>query len=94
MAFTCALLTVSMVLHLCGCGLYRNNQQLMIEVQSDLNKVVQMQKPSGIELDTQIDALLILQAHLQQLDQFDQEASIKIQFWSISRTTDQGETAS
>ncbi|MCP5773723.1 type VI secretion system protein, partial [Klebsiella pneumoniae] len=61
MAFTGALLTVSMVLSLWVWS-YRNNQQLMEEVQADLNKVVQMQKQSGTELVTQIDALLILQA--------------------------------
>lgn len=79
MAFTGALLTVSMVLSLWVWS-YRNNQQLMEEVQADLNKVVQMQKPSGTELVTQIDALLILQAHLQQLDQFDQKRPLKYSF--------------
>jgi type VI secretion system protein ImpL len=79
MAFTGALLTVSMVLSLWVWS-YRNNQQLMEEVQADLNKVVQMQKQSGTELVTQIDALLILQAHLQQLDQFDQKRPFKYSF--------------
>lgn len=79
MAFTGALLTVSMVLSL-WLWSYRNNQQLMAEVQADLNKVVQMQKQSGTELVTQIDALLILQAHLQQLDQFDQKRPFKYSF--------------
>lgn len=79
MAFTGALLTVSMVLSLWVWS-YRNNQQLMEEVQADLNKVVQMQKQSGTELVTQIDALLILQAHLQQLDQFDQKRPLKYSF--------------
>ncbi len=93
MAFTGALLTVSMVLSLWVWS-YRNNQQLMEEVQADLNKVVQMQKQSGTELVTQIDALLILQAHLQQLDQFDQKRPLKYGFGLYQRTTDQGETAS
>lgn len=79
MAFTGALLTVSIVLSM-WIWSYRNNQQLMAEVQADLNKVVLMQQQSGTELATQMDALLILQAHLQQLDQFDQRLPFKYRF--------------
>ena len=59
---------------------YRNNQQLIAEVQADLNKVVQMEARSGNELSTQFDALLILQGHLQQLDHFDQDRPLKYRF--------------
>lgn len=76
MAFSGALLSVAIILSL-WIWSYRNNQQLMAEVQADLHKVVQMQQQSGNELATQMDALLILQAHLQQLDQFDQDRPFK-----------------
>lgn len=71
LVFIVSLLTVSMVL---GVWLwsYRNNQQLIADVQKDLQKVVQMQKTSGQELSTQLDALLILQQRLVQLDEYDQ----------------------
>nr|WP_254202573.1 MULTISPECIES: type VI secretion system membrane subunit TssM [unclassified Acinetobacter] len=78
-AFSGALLTVSIVLSLCVWS-YRNNQHLMAEVQGDLNKIVRMQKQSGTELATQIDALLILQGHLQQFDQFDRKRPFKYSF--------------
>lgn len=43
---------------------YRNNQQLITEVQkADLNKVVQMESNASGNLATQMDALLILQGH-------------------------------
>lgn len=59
---------------------YRNNQQLIQDVQADLNKVVQLEKTSGQQLSTQLDALLILQERLQQLDEFDQHRPLKFSF--------------
>src|SRR5690606_21442533 len=59
---------------------YRNNQQLIAEVQADLNKVVQIQAQANRSLNHQLDALLILQGHLQQLDQFDHDRPLKYSF--------------
>jgi type VI secretion system protein ImpL len=59
---------------------YRNNQQLIAEANADLAKVVQMEARSSGELSTQLDALLILQGHLQQLDHFEQERPLKYSF--------------
>lgn len=59
---------------------YRNNQQLIQDVQADLNKVVQLEKVSGQQLSTQLDALLILQERLQQLDEFDEHRPLKFSF--------------
>jgi type VI secretion system protein ImpL len=53
---------------------------LIADVQADLNKVVQMEQTSGQELSTQIDALLILQQRLEQLDDFDQHRPLKFSF--------------
>ena len=77
--FIGTLLTVAIVLSL-WIWSYRNNQQLMSEIQNDLNKVVQLQQQSGHELSTQLDALLILQDHLQQLDQYEQQLPFKYSF--------------
>ncbi|WP_180177261.1 type VI secretion system membrane subunit TssM [Acinetobacter sp. YH12039] len=79
MAFIAALLLVAVVLGLWVWS-YRNNQQLVAEVQADLDKVVQMESRSGSELSTQLDALLILQGHLQQLDHFDEDRPLKYSF--------------
>lgn len=59
---------------------YRNNQQLIADVQADLNKVEQLEKVSGGQLATQLDALLILQNRLQQLDEFDDHRPMKFGF--------------
>jgi type VI secretion system protein ImpL len=59
---------------------YRNNQQLIAEANADLAKVVQMEGRSGVELSTQLEALLILQGHLQQLDHFEQDRPLKYSF--------------
>ena len=59
---------------------YRNNQQLIVDVQSDLNKVVQIEKTSGNELSTQLDALLILQNRMQQLSEFNKHKPLKFAF--------------
>ncbi|AOA58835.1 type VI secretion system membrane subunit TssM [Acinetobacter larvae] len=59
---------------------YRNNQQLIADVQADLNKVVQMEQSSGGQLATQLDALLILQKRLQQLDAFAEDRPLKLSF--------------
>ncbi|MEG2471835.1 type VI secretion system membrane subunit TssM [Acinetobacter sp.] len=77
--FIGALIAVAVILSLWVWS-YRNNQQLIAEVQADLDKVVQMESRSGNELSTQLDALLILQGHLQQLDHFDQERPLKYSF--------------
>jgi type VI secretion system protein ImpL len=74
--FMSTLLSVAIVLSL-WIWSYRNNQQLMSEIQADLHKVVQMQQQSGSEFSTQLDALLILQDHLQQLDQYGQNRPLK-----------------
>lgn len=79
MAFTCAILGLSIVLSL-WLWSYRNNQQLITEVQADLNKVVQIQAQANRSLSHQLDALMILQEHLQQLDQFDQDRPLKYSF--------------
>lgn len=75
LAFMASLIGVSIVL---GGWLwaYRNNQQLIADVQADLNKVVQMESQSQ-DLTTQLDALLILQQRLQQLDELDDQYHIK-----------------
>ncbi|OAL79156.1 type VI secretion protein [Acinetobacter sp. SFB] len=79
LAFIAVLLGVSIILSLWVWS-YRNNQQLIADVQADLDKVVQLEKQSGQELFTQLNALLILQDRLQQLDQFDQDRPIKFGF--------------
>ena len=79
MAFTGAILGLSIVLSL-WLWSYRNNQQLITEVQADLNKVLQIQAQANRSLNHQLDALLILQGHLQQLDQFDQDRPLKYSF--------------
>lgn len=79
MTFTCAILGLSIVLSL-WLWSYRNNQQLIAEVQADLNKVVQIQAQANRSLSHQLDALMILQEHLQQLDQFDQDRPLKYSF--------------
>lgn len=75
LAFMASLIGVSIVL---GGWLwaYRNNQQLITDVQADLNKVVQMGSQSQ-DLATQLDSLLILQQRLQQLDELDDQHAIK-----------------
>ncbi|OTG90665.1 type VI secretion system membrane subunit TssM [Acinetobacter sp. ANC 3832] len=79
LAFIAALLGVSIILGLWVWS-YRNNQQLIADVQADLNKVVQMEQTSGQELSTQLDALLILQQRLEQLDDFDRHRPLKFAF--------------
>ena len=75
LAFIASLMAVSIIL---GGWLwsYRNNQQLIADVQADLNKVVQMENQSQ-SLTTQLDALLILQNRLQQLEELDNKHFIK-----------------
>lgn len=75
-AFISTLFLVALVLGGWGWS-YRNNQQLVMDVQADLNKVMKMEQASGSELSTQLDALLILQNRLQQLDDFDQHRPLK-----------------
>ncbi|WP_151981769.1 type VI secretion system membrane subunit TssM [Acinetobacter guerrae] len=79
LAFIGTLVGVSIILGLWVWS-YRNNQQLIVDVQTDLNQVVQLQKVSGQQLSTQLDALLILQHRLQQLDEFDQHRPLKFSF--------------
>lgn len=79
LSFIAALLGVSVILGLWVWS-YRNNQQLIADVQADLNKVVQMEQASGQALSTQLDALLVLQQRLQQLDDFDQNRPLKFGF--------------
>lgn len=79
LAFIASLLGVAIILAVWVWS-YRNNQQFIIDVQADLDKVVQMEKASGNELSTQLDALLILQNRLQQLDDFDQHRPLKFSF--------------
>ena len=78
-AFMGALVGVSIVLGLWVWS-YRNNQQLIADVQADLDKVVHLEKASGQELSTQLDALLILQERLQQLDEFSAHRPLKFRF--------------
>ncbi len=59
---------------------YRNNQQLIADVQADLNKVVQMESAAGQDLGAHLNALLILQQRLQQLDEFDAKRPLKFSF--------------
>lgn len=79
LSFIAALLGVSVILGLWVWS-YRNNQQLIADVQADLNKVVQMEQASGQALSTQLDALLVLQQRLQQLDDFDENRPLKFGF--------------
>ncbi|NHB59142.1 type VI secretion system membrane subunit TssM [Acinetobacter sp. 194] len=79
LSFIAALLGVSVILGLWVWS-YRNNQQLIADVQADLNKVVQMEQTSGQELSTQLDALLVLQQRLQQLDSFEEKRPMKFGF--------------
>ncbi|MFC6168346.1 type VI secretion system membrane subunit TssM [Acinetobacter terrestris] len=79
LAFIAALLGVSIILSLWVWS-YRNNQQLIADVQADLDKVMQLEKQSGQELFTQLNALLILQERMQQLDQFEQDQPIQLGF--------------
>lgn len=78
-AFIGALVGVSIILGLWVWS-YRNNQQLIADVQADLNQVVQLEKASGQQLSTQLDALLILQQRLQQLDEFNEHRPLKFSF--------------
>ncbi len=78
-AFIAALVGVSLVLGVWVWS-YRNNQQLIADVQADLDKVVHLEKASGQQLSTQLEALLILQERLQQLDQFDENRPLKFSF--------------
>ncbi|MHA3115742.1 type VI secretion system membrane subunit TssM [Acinetobacter sp. ANC 4635] len=77
--FMGALIGVSIVLGLWVWS-YRNNQQLIADVQADLAQVVQMEKSSGQNLSTQLDALLILQNRLEQLDEFAEHRPLKYSF--------------
>ncbi|MFH7766973.1 type VI secretion system membrane subunit TssM [Acinetobacter sp. BSP-28] len=79
LAFIAALLGMSIILSLWVWS-YRNNQQLIADVQADLDKVVLLEQQSGQELSTQLNMLLILQDRMQQLDQFDQNRPIKFGF--------------
>ena len=78
-AFIMVLLGISMILSL-WIWSYRNNQQLLADVQADLDKVVHLQKQSGQQLATQLNALLILQERMQQFDQFEQNQPIQFGF--------------
>lgn len=78
-AFIAALLGISIILSL-WIWSYRNNQQLITDVQADLDKVLQLQKQSGQQLSTQLNALLILQERMQQLDQFEENQPIQFGF--------------
>jgi type VI secretion system protein ImpL len=79
LGFMVGLMTVAMVLGVWVWS-YRNNQQLILDVQADLNKVQQLEKTSETDLATQLEALLILQNRLQQLDTFDQDHPFKFSF--------------
>ncbi len=77
--FIAALIGVSLVLGVWVWS-YRNNQQLIADVQADLDKVVHLEKTSGQQLSTQLEALLILQERLQQLDEFNEHRPLKFSF--------------
>ena len=79
LAFIAALLGMSIILSLWVWS-YRNNQQLIADIQADLDKIVRLEKQHGQELSTQLNALLILQHRIQQLDQFDEDRPIKFSF--------------
>lgn len=79
LAFIAALVGVSIILGLWVWS-YHHNQQLIVDVQADLDKVVQLEKQSGQELSTQLNALLILQERMQQLDQFEDDQPIQFGF--------------
>lgn len=74
--FITALLTVSILL---GAWIWsaRNNQMLIADVQSDLEKAVQLQNSGQQSLNSQVGALLILQERLQQLDAFEKDRSVQ-----------------
>lgn len=77
--FICALSVVGLCLAL-WIWSYRNNLQLVSDVQQDLNKVVQLQSGTGHDLSTQLNSLYILQQRLQQLDAFDQDRPLHYSF--------------
>ena len=79
LAFIAALLGMSIILSL-WVWYYLNNQQLIADVQADLDKIVRLEKQPEKELSTQLNALLILQDRIQQLDQFDEDRPIKFSF--------------
>ena len=78
-AFIAALVGVSLLLSVWVWS-YRNNQQLIADVQADLDKVVHLEKNAGQQLSTQLQALLILQERLQQLDEFEENRPLKFSF--------------
>ncbi|TCM66577.1 type VI secretion system protein ImpL [Acinetobacter calcoaceticus] len=59
---------------------YRNNQQLIADVQADLNKVMQMESAATQDLGSHLNALLIIQQRLQQLDEYDQDRPLQFSF--------------
>lgn len=79
LGFICALAVVGLCLAL-WIWSYRNNLQLVSDVQGDLNKVQQLQTGAGQDLATQLNSLYILQQRLQQLDAFDQDRPLRYSF--------------
>lgn len=77
--FISALLMVGMCLSV-WIWSYRNNQQLIQDVQADLDKVLQIQSNQSDDLNAQFDSLLILQNRLQQLDSYQKEKPLKLSF--------------
>lgn len=59
---------------------YRNNQLLIQNVGADLQKVKRIQAEGQASLSSQFDSLLILQDRLEQLDRYQQDRPLSLQF--------------
>lgn len=59
---------------------YKNNQQLIEEVQSDLDKAMLLKHNAEFDLGKYVDVLLILQRRLQQLDEYERHRPFKLSF--------------
>lgn len=78
-AFLAGLLVIGVALSVWTWS-YRNNQLLIQSVSADLQKVKRIQNESQANLSSQFDGLLILQDRLEQLDRYQQDRPLSLQF--------------
>lgn len=78
-AFLAGLLVIGVALSVWTWS-YRNNQLLIHNVSADLQKVKRIQAEGQASLSSQFDALLILQDRLEQLDRYQQDRPLSLQF--------------
>lgn len=78
-AFLAGLLVIGVALSVWTWS-YRNNQLLIQNVSADLQKVKRIQAEGQASLSSQFDALLILQDRLEQLDRYQQDRPLSLQF--------------